>query len=672
MATQLNRLVNSFERVSRDDWEVAARKALKGQDINALSSVDMDDLTIHGIYEHTGAYPQIKLRENSAGWAVVCRQDHPDIVRANRQMLDDLEGGANAIELVLPGSARARGVGLQLQRLDDAQRLFANVQFGLISTYLDSAPGGRATLALIAEHAKSDASAKGGFTVFGGSDPAGDLAANGRVKGSMEDLSAMFLDVAHFRQDQGIGGAMLKVDGRLYADAGATCAQELGLSLAAATMYLRLVHNGGGTITRANELVYLCLSTTANQFDSIAKARAVRLLWARLLEALELPEQHLHLFMQNSWRGMSQRDPYVNMLRATSACFAAAVGGADAVSLLPFSAANGLPEEFARRQARNAQLVLLEEAHLARVNDPAAGSDFVEARTIDMAQAAWKMFQTIEAQGGIFVALQSGLVQTMLEDSRAKARGVLRDGRYRMIGSSVFANLEEELPAVDGNRATLQHLEPSQHAVFAPPSNAQGQQMGFFAKELASGARVNDLLQGPVNGSAMECVALQGERLAKPFEALRDSADCIKKVRGARPAVLHVMLGSVAARGPMVGFVQNFYAVGGIEVHPAHPLEAAGEESLQTLCDALRTCGAEAVCLSGTAEAFAQMGSMVAAALQRAGAKLVAVATSGEQNSTESFGWAGSHIYEGCDHLQELHRCFGVFSACGSCDLEAV
>src|SRR5262249_32837404 len=157
-------------------------------------------------------------------------------------------------------------------------------------------------------------------------------------------------------------------------------AQELAFSLAVALAYLRALE-AETPLADAARMIFFRLVADADQFLTVAKFRALRKLWARVQEACGLAPRPALVAAEAAWRTMTQRDPWVNMLRATMAVFAAGLGGADSITVLPFTAALGLPDRFARRMARNTQLILLEESNLAKVSDPAAGSGVIEDLT---------------------------------------------------------------------------------------------------------------------------------------------------------------------------------------------------------------------------------------------------------------------------------------------------
>ena len=255
--------------------------------------------------------------------------------------------------------------------------------------------------------------------------------------------------------------------------------------LAVAVEYLRALESGGIALDDARGMIYFRLAADADQFLTIAKFRALRKLWARVEEACGLVPAPAVVVAETAWRMMTQRDPYVNMLRATIAVASAGFGGADAITVLPFTSALGLPDRFARRIARNTQLVLLEESNLAKVADPAAGSGGIEDLTGQLCRAAWAQFQEIEQAGGAWAALEQGLIQKKVAAVRAEHEKAVARRRDVLTGTSNFPDLAEAAVAVlDVPRVTQ------------PPYPAA------------------------LTFDALPCI-----RLAAPFEKLRDASD---------------------------------------------------------------------------------------------------------------------------------------------------
>ncbi len=297
------------------------------------------------------------------------------------------------------------------------------------------------------------------------------------------------------------------------------------------------------------------------------------------------------------------------MLRTTLACFGAGTGGADAVTVRPFDAALGLPDDFARRIARNTQSLLLEEAHLARVIDPAGGSFFVERLTADLYTAGWAFFQELEAAGGMAAALTSGLVAQRVDEVWQKRRDNLAHRRDPVTGVSEFPDLDE--PRVERSAAP--------GAVTAPSAPT----------------------------------ALPRHRYAEDFEALRDRSDAHLDATGERPRVFLATLGPVAAHTARVTFAANLLQAGGIEPVP-------GGDDVAAAVAAFRDSGARVACLCSSDKVYSELAADAAAALKEAGAEKVLLAG----KPAERYAAAGvdAFLFAGCDAhslLVELHDVLG-------------
>ena len=342
----------------------------------------------------------------SGSWDVRQRHAHPDDALTREAIAADLENGVTSLWLELGEGA------VPVDALGDV----------LTGVYLDLAPvsvsgGVPAAEALLAHVDGRTDLAPGGSL---GLDPLGVHAASGQA----QDLTGL-ADVARRAP---AGWRTVVVDGTVFHDAGASAVEELGCSLAAGVAYLRALTDGGLSTDEAFAALEFRYAASADQFTTIAGLRAARRLWDRVGEVSgaspDARAQRQHAVTSSVMT--TRRDPWVNMLRTTVACFAAGVGGADVVTVQPFDAALGLPDAFSRRIARNTQSLLVEEGHLGRVLDPAGGSWYVESLTEDLAQAAWAWFTEIERAGGLPAALSSGLVADRIRaawDERSRRSG---------------------------------------------------------------------------------------------------------------------------------------------------------------------------------------------------------------------------------------------------------
>jgi methylmalonyl-CoA mutase len=412
----------------------------------------------------------------------------------------------------------------------------------------------------------------------------------------------------------------LLADGRPYHEAGASEAQELGAMLATLVAYLRACEAAGLRPRMALGKMALALAADADLFLTIAKFRAARRLVARVAElsGAGSAAASLQLAASTSQRMMARRDPWVNLLRTTVACAGAAFGGAEAITVLPFTWALGKPDAFARRIARNTHLVLQEESNAARVIDPALGSWYVERLTDDLAKAAWAQFQAIEAQGGMARALEAGAFQGEIARVAEARAGNIAHGRIELTGVSAFPRLGD-----DGVVA-----EPF------PPFD-------------------------PVVNGGTKTVPLPPRRLAAPFEALRDAADAHGARTGKAPQILLVCLGDLAVHSARATWMRNLLAAGGIEAVVSAPLHTSADAGA-----AFAASGLAVACLCSADQVYAELAEAATGALKQAGARQVLLAgRPRDQEAALKAAGVDAFISAGGDALATLtalHRTLGL------------
>jgi methylmalonyl-CoA mutase len=446
-------LAAEFPPVTGEQWQRLVAKVL-GHATDApereLTTVTADGIEIAPLYVgdagrpdpgYPGQAPFVRGRTaagHRGGWEVRQRHAQPDPAVAREQIMEDLEGGVSSLWL---------GLG-------DGQIPVGALPDVLAETYLDLVPialdaGERFTEAA---DAFLGAAARRGVRADAlsgclGADPLGVLARTGSPAG----LDAAGLDAAAGlagRCSAGFPGIRaIVVDALPFHEAGGTDAQELGCALAAGLEYLRAMRAAGLSADAAFGQLEFRYAATADQFTTIAKLRAARRAWARVAQQCGVTSgaggQRQHAV--SSWPMLTRRDPWNNILRATLACFAAGTGGADAITVAPFDAAIGQPDQLARRVARNVHALLIEESHVARVIDPAGGSWYVEDLTEQLAVASWAWFQEIERSGGLRAALAGGVIADRLAASRETRRDALARRREVVTGVSEFPLVGEVL-----------------------------------------------------------------------------------------------------------------------------------------------------------------------------------------------------------------------------------
>jgi methylmalonyl-CoA mutase len=513
-------------------------------------------------------------RPATHGWDVRQRVDlaaDPDT--ANAQILAELERGATSILL----GVRAVPAG----QLDAALRsALDGVFLDLAGIALDAGAGFAAAASALLAAADQQGVAPSALTGSFGADPivhGGDLA------------EAVALAVA--QHEAGSGVATFTVDATVWHDAGASDAEELGGALATGLAYLRALTSAGLDLAAAAAQIEFRFAVGADQFSGIAKLRAARRTWARVTEVCGAAQpQRQHAVTSSAM--MTRRDPWVNMLRTTIACFAAGAGGADAITVQPFDAALGESDTSARRIARNTQALLLDESNLGRVADPGGGSWYIESLTDAMAQQAWAWFQQIERAGGIAEAIATGSVEERIAATWTTRLTNLARRKDAITGVSEFPNIDEA-------PVTRPAAPAPAHAPLAPHRYAEG------------------------------------------FEALRDRADAAPT----RPTVFLANLGPIAVHTARSTFAKNFFEVAGIAA-----IGNDGFDSPVAVEAAFEASGAKIACICSSDAVYEERADATARALHDAGAVRVYLAGRHEAPGVDE------HVFTGCDALATLTR----------------
>lgn len=614
-------VADEFAPASREHWLELVGKVLKGRDFEKrLVARTADGSPIAPLYTRTDALPGADTavpasapftrgtgRRGEAGWEIRQLHAEPDPAKANAAILEDLTGGVAAIALRIaaPGWSGLDYTQASVERALDGVMLGMCPVFLRAGEYTPDAAG--SLMAVWRKQGVPDADAKGGFHA----DPLGTLARTGglyyAVPRSLDIAARLAADAMTLP-----GVTALLADGSVYHDGGATEGQELACVLATIAAYLRAMEAAGMAPGDALPKIAVTLAIDADQFLGIAKLRAARRLVWRLADACGAgaAAASVPFTAETSQRMMARRDPWVNMLRTTMACAAAALGGADAITVLPFTWAIGQPDAFARRIARNTQLVLMEESGLGRVADPGGGSWAVEKMTDDLARRAWELFQAIEAMGGLGEALLSGYVQDEVAGQAQVRAKAVATRRLALTGTSTFPILGSD-------------------GVTATPWPA-------------------DLLSADLKGAQATPVSVQ--RSSQPFEDLRDAADRFAKAAGHPPQVFLAALGSLAVHSTRSTWMKNFLAAGGIEAVSGDGFKDPGEAA-----KAFGTSRAAVACIASSDRVYADQAEAAAKALKTAGARHVLLAgRPGQREAALRAAGVDTFIYAGCDMIEAL------------------
>ncbi len=399
-------------------WRNLVAKTLGDRPFESLNATTVEGLQIAPLYpasETAVAFPPRPF-DADRSWDIRVLSGHPDPARVNADLLADLEGGAASV--IVKGHATPEAL----------SRALKDVIIELAPVGLDAGFHGPEAAEALHTVAKASPAARLNLNL----DPIGAFAETGSSPGPIE---------AHIAAAAASGQRLAQVypqaqlflaSGRVAHEAGAGEAGEIAFAASAALAYAKALAAEGMPVADTFARITLGLAADGDYFVSLAKLRAGRAVFARMSAACGGSPQ-ARLEVRTSRRMLAAQDAWTNMIRLTVAGFAAAAGGADAVVLGCFTDALGAPTAFARRQSRNAQLVLMEEANVGRVADPAAGSGYLENLTDQIARAAWDRLQAIEAAGGVVAALRSGLI------ARDAAAAVAARGEPRILGVTDFA-----------------------------------------------------------------------------------------------------------------------------------------------------------------------------------------------------------------------------------------
>jgi methylmalonyl-CoA mutase len=609
-------LASEFPPASREQWLKLVDGVLKGAPFDKkLVGKSYDGLRIDPLYARKADASALTGRAPCAPWQVMARVDHPDPTGASKQALDDLENGANGLVLVCPGAIGSQGFGIDISA-DGIARILDGVWLDGATVECQLTREAKDVPTHVAALVKKRGLAPAAVDLRVGFDPIGLMAAGSSSPMPWGEVAPLFARMTRTLADEGFRGPFAVADARVIHNAGGSDAQELAYALSVAVAYWRALEAGGVPLDEARRMIFFRMSADADQFMTMAKFRSLRKLWARVEEVAGLAPAPAFIAAETAWRMMTQRDPYVNMLRVTIAAFAAGLGGANAVTVLPFTAALGLPDAFARRVARNTQLVVLEESNLAKVSDPAAGSGGIEALTDELCRTAWSLFQEFEKAGGVAGALEAGLIQSKVAEMRAAREKAVATRKDPLTGTSEFPFLAE---------GAVKVLVP---APLPSPPPKGGRESTAFA--------------------ALPCI-----RLAEPYEELRDASDAMLKTSSARPKVFLATLGKPADNVARATFAKNFFEAGGIEA-----MEFSGGD----LASAFKSSGASLACLCSSDEVYAKEAADAAKAL--AAAKQIYLAgRPGDLADALQQAGVQSYVFAGCDVLATLRAAYDILRA---------
>lgn len=638
-----------FPSSTYEEWKAAAESLLKGASFDKVMLTQTPEgIVRQPIYLKESLDPQGPAVTLPGGdgylrgarpdgyrvkpWEIAQDLPYGDSTEFNQALLSDLSRGQNAVNVVPdiatisgldPDSAPAGDVaacGLSLASLADMKRAFRKVVPNAVSFHFQSGAGGLAIeslfLAWLAGQSVDPAKITGSLNF----DPLAILAGSGKLPTSLEQCYDEMAAAVSFNSSALAGFSTVGVSALPYHCAGASAVQELGVLLATGLTYLRALGQRGIGIEEAAKQVRFTLSIGPDFFMEIAKLRAMRPLWARIVRELGGSEQAavLRAHARTGIYNKTRHDPYVNMLRTTTEALSGVIGGVDSMAVGAFDECLGLPDEFSRRIARNTQVILQEECELTAVIDPAGGSWFIESLTAEVSRKSWDFFREIEKQGGITKALESGFVSDRIAAVHKEAEQQLSQRRRSLIGTNQYPNLGEQAPAIHlpeyeairakrSRELAAHRISGEAHAdrviieALGRISSADKDVIPHLVQAVATGATIGEITRAVRSkaAAAPAIAPLPNTRLAKMYEALRAASQTFRAANGHGPKLYLANLGALRRHKPRTDFIRSFFETGGFEV-----VNPAGSTDLAAIASQIAASGAKLVVICGHDEDY--------------------------------------------------------------------
>ncbi|WP_227937675.1 methylmalonyl-CoA mutase family protein [Alkalihalobacillus deserti] len=686
---------SEFDIPSYEQWREITEKSLKGASFEKRLVTDTyEGISLQPMYRKEDAVnlPFLQslpgktpftrgTKALTYGWDVNQEINVGTPTAFNEVARHDLSKGQTSLNIVLDTLTKrginandaASGVGkagLSISGIDDVTDALKDIDLANVPIYVNTGANSLPILALFISHLEQSGRPVEDLHGCIGMDPIAELVTNGTLAYELEDCYTLMADVTQWAIENTPNLQAVLIHGNVYHDGGSSAVEELAFALATGVEYLHALTTRGVEVNKAASSIRFSFSVGSDYFMEIAKLRAARTLWSRIVETFGGNEEAQKMTMHARTSAWTKTifDPYVNILRATTEAFSAAVGGADSIHVSCFDEAIQKSTAFSRRIARNTSIILKEEAHIARSIDPAGGSWYVEFLTNEVAKKAWELFQETERKGGISQALIKGFPQKVVEQTASKRVKNISRRRDIFVGTNMYVNMEEkELDrlAVDETSQIEDHI----NQVKRRAHKSVGSLVAILNKTKAAiqvakqGASLGEIADatGRNPEAVVSIKAIKPSRGAIQFEELRLIIDKNEEKTGERPTVFLANLGPIASHKSRADFAAGFFGVGGFDV-----IQNNGFASAKEAADAAIASNADIVIICGKDEDYQQEAIPLAQSIKEASEQItVLLAVKPSEDDQVKFKEAGIsefvHIGSNCyDVLSQLLQEKGV------------
>lgn len=541
---------DEFPITSYEQWKDEAIKSLKGGDFEKkLFTKTIEDIILKPIYNENDLknnplynfqYPGIapyNRGENPLGykanpWLIAQAIPYPDIKQFNTALQNDLANGQNAINIKVRGISnhhRQIKYGIELNNIDDFANAFENIDLSKYPIYFSTDEIFYDFSKLFQDFLKKSKIDISKFEGNLGADIFGKLLSTGNLALSLNNYYKQIEELINQYDNSNFG--VININGSIFHNAGANTVQELAYSFTEAIEYIKTLQLLDLDVDKIAPKIRFSFGIGSNFFMEIAKLRAARIIWTKIIREFGGNEQSQKMFIhsQTSLRNKTKFNPWSNIMRNSTECLAAILGNSNGIEVGYFDFAYGYPSELSRRLARNTQLIYLNESHLLDTIDPAAGSYYLEELTNEICIKTWQKIQEIEAKGGFFENIKSGNIQNEIKQT---ADIQIKDYHIRklvLVGTNKYPLLNEKIPE---------------------------DYMEYEYNEEALSEQNNEL----------NIEQLKALRFAEDFEKLRDNSNIYKEKNGAYPSITLFNFGELSEYKPRNDFAGEYLAIGGFEI----------------------------------------------------------------------------------------------------------
>ncbi|MBU2512069.1 methylmalonyl-CoA mutase subunit beta [bacterium] len=603
------KLLDEFAVPTYEQWLELVEKQLKGASFEKkLVKKMVDGFSKLPIYCNSdsdelkqsipGKYPfrrgTTTIGHVKAGWGISQHYLSPDASEFNQAVRYDLERGLTAISTRLdlagangldPDEAESGAVGcdgISLFCLEDVAKALENIDLTKVSLVIRPGisflPLYCFLLNVLNSRNISYTDLKGHLVV----DPISLLTTNGGLSVSLEACYNNMAACVEWSSQNTPNFGVIGIDTCPYSESGASNSQELAIALATGVEYLREMLSRGVDVEKTALSIGFHMAVGSDFFLNIAKLRALRILWAKIVSASGGSEQaqKTRLHVSTVRYNKTKHDPHVNLLRATTEAYSAILGGCDSLAVESFDSVFGLPSELSRRVSRNIQVILKEECYGDKVIDPAGGAWYVEALTDQLAEKAWCEFQEIEKLGGTSNALKQGYIQKQILNVTAETKNETAYRKKIIVGTNMYPNLDEpfmpirmpNFEKIHLNRADEAKLYKSKRDFSNALTGLSGREeklnLEACLKLTAQGVTLGELNSALVNkeNSPISIEPLKMRRVSEDYEELRTKAQDYKDKKGFWPQVFLANMGPLKQHKARADFSTGFLQPGGFSV----------------------------------------------------------------------------------------------------------